>query len=243
MNCALRQNPKILRKSHIIPEFLYAPLYDGKHRATGIHGLGRRGSQYLQKGVADELLCDDCEQFLNDNYEKPFKQYWIDQCPLPKSIGPKGVVVRNIDYSMFKLFHLSILFRASVAATPTFGHVALGPHEQILRKMVLNRDPGTDSDYSILAFVVVDRNGAPLWRLILPPFPSRFQSHRFYMSIFGACSWCYKVSKHPSSLLKQAGLHSDGTLWLVPRRWEELPAIQEISKMLRKLERTMQKKR
>lgn len=53
----------------------------------GINGRGRLGRKFLQKGLREPLLCEGCEQFLNDNYEKPFKRYWFDQKPLPRSLG------------------------------------------------------------------------------------------------------------------------------------------------------------
>ena len=123
MKCALCELDKPLRKSHIVPEFLYAKLYDIKGRAIGIHGQGHLRREFIQKGLREKLLCDDCEQFLNDNYEKYFKEYWFDKNPLPQVIPAEGVLLRNIDYKAFKLFHLSVLFRCGVARHPTYSAV------------------------------------------------------------------------------------------------------------------------
>jgi hypothetical protein len=40
------------------------------------------------------------------------------------------VVIRGLDYSTFKLFHLSVLWRASVSSGPDFASVRLGVHEE-----------------------------------------------------------------------------------------------------------------
>ena len=120
MNCALCERPEPLRNSHIIPELLYSTLYDQGHRMLGINGRGPLGRKILQKGLREPLLCEGCEQFLNDKYEKPFKKYWFDKKPLPNSLRSEGIRLRGIDYATFKLFHLSILFRCSVASSETF---------------------------------------------------------------------------------------------------------------------------
>jgi len=48
MVCRLCQKEKPLVQSHVIPEFLYRPLYDEKHRAVEAK-LVPRGFNYLQK--------------------------------------------------------------------------------------------------------------------------------------------------------------------------------------------------
>lgn len=152
MTCALCEQNRPLRFSHIVPEFVYAPLYDHKHRALGIHGRGRLRREVVQNGVSEPLLCGDCEQFLNDSYEKPFKKYWFDEKPLPKWLGPEGIRLENIDYTTFKLFHLSVLFRCGVAQHAMFAEVKLGPHESALRDLVRSGDPGRPDQYPIFAF-------------------------------------------------------------------------------------------
>jgi hypothetical protein len=61
--CRLCGKPSPLQRSHIIPEFLYRPLYDEKHRISVVKvGSDRIG--YLQKGFTEALLCFGCEQKL-----------------------------------------------------------------------------------------------------------------------------------------------------------------------------------
>ncbi len=62
------------------------------------------------------------------------------------------------DYATFKLFHLSVLFRASVSSLSTFQEVNLGAlHEERIRQMLLNEDPGKDWEYPILGFAVLNK--------------------------------------------------------------------------------------
>ena len=228
---------KPLRNSHIIPEFLYGPLYDGQHRMSGINGRGHLGRKLLQKGLREQLLCDDCEQFLNDNYEKPFKKYWFDSNPLPRWLSPNGVQLKGIDYRTFKLFHLSVLFRCSVAAAPTFSDVDLGPHEGKLRQMITAGNAGQAHEYPIFAFALVDKAGAPNWQILAPPFRARFEGHTVYQTIFGACMWTYGVSRHALPMLRKVALQPSGILWIIPERWESTAYIQDVSKLLRRVAR------
>ena len=40
------------------------------------------------------------------------------------------------------MFHLSLLWRMSVSKHPYFKEVSLGPHEEVLRRMLLEALPG-----------------------------------------------------------------------------------------------------
>lgn len=233
MKCALCELERPLRTSHIVPEFLYADLYDAKGRALGIHGQGHLRRNFIQKGLREKLLCDDCEQFLNDNYEKKFKEYWFDKNPLPKVIPSDGIVLRNIDYGAFKLFHLSILFRCGVAKHPTFSAVCLGPHEDILRTMICNVDPGSINEYPIFAHAVVRKNNVVEKRLISRPVKKRFDGHITYGILFSGCMWYYTASRHRSKTMVEIGLQKGGTMLVIPERWENMSIVQQMGKVLR----------
>src|SRR5262249_36733610 len=160
--CKLCLEDKPLCASHIIPEFLHRDLYDSKHRAREIR-VGRETATYLQKGYREKLLCLGCEQLLNDRYEKPFCQEWrpgtlIPTKPLPDPVyGGAG-----LDYAAIKLCLLSILFRCSVSTLSQFSVVTLGPHQDKLRRMILDGNPGPPGRYKVVGFFAVDRTGTVL---------------------------------------------------------------------------------
>src|SRR3546814_6453061 len=68
------------------------------------------------------------------------------------------VSVTGIDYAQFKLFLLSLLWRAGVAKGRYFERVTLGPHEERLRAMLHDGDPGPFDLYPCI-----------LWGLNLQP--------------------------------------------------------------------------
>lgn len=210
MECKLCLKDRTLRRSHIVPEFLHKPLYDEKHRARRLD-IGAEVPGYLQKGLRELLLCDDCEQLLNDAYEKPFLAEWREGRLLPQRLLPPDIhYVTGVDYATIKLFLLSVLFRAGVSSLGAFAGVTLGPkHEARLRAMVHGRDPGGPTEYPIVGTFTVDDAGTVL-PSVASPVPLRISGHRAYAFMFGGCEWTYFVSGHPVDGARGIGIRPDG---------------------------------
>jgi hypothetical protein len=98
--------------------------------------------------------------------------------------------VPGLDYPIFKLFHLSILWRASVSALDDFAGVTLGPHEERLRKMILTGNPGAITDYRLAASVLLRPNSRTVHTGIIGvPSRQRAGSHSYYSSAYAGCLW------------------------------------------------------
>ncbi|CAA9581807.1 MAG: hypothetical protein AVDCRST_MAG86-3242 [uncultured Truepera sp.] len=151
--CRLCLQERELRNSHIIPEFLYKPTYDDKHRANDI-SVDTSTVKFSQKGLRERLLCGGCEGQLSV-VERYFANVWYDEAVIPRNLdGYKGDTFSvQVDYVKFKLFHLSILWRASISSLPYFSRVNLGPYEENLRQMVLTLNPGQEHQYGIKGWI------------------------------------------------------------------------------------------
>ena len=88
---------------------------------------------------------------------------------LPVHFDSNNITVQGINYPPFKLFHMSILFRASVSKLPTFSLVKRGPHEQELKEMLKSKTPGPPDKYPIFACAVMDRSKTVMHGLITNP--------------------------------------------------------------------------
>ena len=55
MPCALCHEERDIRNSHIIPEFLYEPLYDEKHRLQLLSIIPSQGNSFKQKGLKEHF--------------------------------------------------------------------------------------------------------------------------------------------------------------------------------------------
>lgn len=210
--CRLCQSEGELRFSHILPEFLYKPLYDEKHRLIGLKPEPDPGlnEDLLQKGIREYLLCADCEQHLS-KFERYASQV-LRELP-DASREPAGAVVRvpGIDYARFKLFQLSLLWRAGVSNQASFQGVRLGPHEQRLRQMIRESNPGEPLDYGCV--LIRPRGPEKLDQLIKLPGYLRFLGHNGYDMLLAGMVWIFVVSNHSSRIHEKGSfLTKNGTL-------------------------------
>ena len=236
--CKLCGNDKELRNSHIIPEFLFEKLYNPKHQLLGIHGLGKHGSQFLQKGIREYLFCEACEQHFNEYCEKPFKKQWVDDSPLPDPWDATGIYWIKVDYASFKLFHLSVLFRVGVSSLPTFQEVSLGPHEEKLRKLILTCKPGEWWRYPVFGYAVIHHNTNKLIHMVskaelVQPKKEEFGGRHYYGMMYGGVMWRFYVASHRNPKIEKMALQSDGSMPFIAVPWNEIYVIQEASHALR----------
>ena len=226
--CKLCGEERRLSRSHIIPEFLYAPLYDDKH-VLRQHDRTSGRIQFLQKGVRERLLCAACEALLNDRYEKYFKTAWYDDGALPPRPDFTQVAITGLDYRPSKLFLLSVLWRASVAKQGLFSHVELGPtHERAIRLMILNNDPGGEGLYPF-AVDVLWLNDYVVRGLVLQPVDRRYGHKRVYVFGFGGCIWYFLVGSEALGMFRTLTLRKDGTL---PIMWQNLTKLRLVQEFL-----------
>lgn len=228
----LREQP--LCQSHIIPEFLYASLYNDDGRMMGITGLGGKGWKPVQKGLRDDLLCRDCEALLNERYEIPFQQQWTKRYPLPERAKEGDLVDAQFDYATFKLFHLSILFRAAVSTNAMFSVVELGKHQEILRQMILAGDPGRPDRYPIFATALINGQQEIERRFIAAPTLTRVDGHHVYGFVFDGALWWYSVSSTINRDFVEAGLQPNGRMAFYVTPWHEHAVFQQAANAIRR---------
>jgi len=109
--CIVSISEKVGCFTHLFQNFCYKTMYDSKHRANKLT-IEPYKSKFIQKGYRENLLCEDCEKIIN-KYETYFANVWYEQQKLPKKIVNDRIVLTDLDYTKFKLFHLSVLWRAS----------------------------------------------------------------------------------------------------------------------------------
>jgi len=215
--CALCHKNKELRKSHIIPEFFYKPLYDEKHRLNLFHLTEEQMKKYnhMQKGLREYLLCDDCENQIS-RYENYVSQVFYGGIELLYKNG-NPLRIEGVDYKLFKLFQLSLLFLASISKLEFFKNINLGPHEDKIRKMIIDENPGKKSEYPCTISIPTMRRKALTHDFIYEPEElNKFENHRQYRFILGGCSWIYMVSSHTQMFtFKEFFLDKKGIL-LIP---------------------------
>lgn len=173
-----------------MPELLHTRSYDRLHRVLEIRE-GRPGPRLIQQGFRERLLCGSCEQHLN-RFETYFNNTWFAQVPTRVDVPGRQLQVR-VEYAPFKLFHLSVLWRCSVARGSPFRQVSLGQEEdERLRQMLLRDDPGAFNDWGCLAVCLLSPDTLhPCQGLIMPPLPRGAADRSQYETVFGGAVWHY----------------------------------------------------
>lgn len=143
-----------LCKSHIFPEFLYRDVYDSETGSFHVYSSAPnwRPSE-RRKGIYEALLCRECEDIFR-NWETYACEALFNGLRVQPILTPQLFIVRGIDYKKFKLFLLSLIWRAGVSGRPEFINVKLGTHEARIRQMLVAKNPGEVLDYPAALFVM-----------------------------------------------------------------------------------------
>lgn len=209
------QEKELIKKSHIIPDFMYQDLYDDKHKLILFSPHDYINGQAKQKRASSgdyegNILCNDCDNKLLGGYED-YAAKAIFGGQLPEDERPiltpyrnqHGVEFsgcRNLNYAKFKLFLLSILWRSSISSRKLFTQINLGPHEEVIRQMILNSNPGDVSDYPIFVMTFVNDKKMPN-DVILPPQKRRMSDgHTTYVFPIGGFIYCFYVNSQSHKL-------------------------------------------
>lgn len=226
--CKLCLASSELKYSHIIPEFFYRYMYDEKSRALLVEPE-YLGKTPIQKGSREYMLCLGCEERLNV-YETYVAKLWKKHFP-EKVEG--AIFIMKIDYSLFRLFHLSILWRASVSTLDFFKHVSLGKHEEIIRTMILNNDPGKADQYAFVSRILYTTD-KKIIHTIAQPLQAKKAGFTFYSFSFGGVMWDYMVSVQSCRKFsdKYPFFSEDGKLYLATENIFENERFKTVGKKL-----------
>ena len=236
MACKLCNKDGKLMNSHIIPEFIYKPLYDEKHRFHVLSTYKQKDRPKEQKGIREKMLCSDCEQHIS-RYENYASKVLFDGVPVAVRNEGAGIVISEIDYKLFKLFQLSVLWRASVSEHRMFKDVDLGPHECTIRQMIVSDDPGAEEKYCCVMMGIKSGSDA-MSSFIDQPERRRLNGHIAYRFIFGSIAWIYFVTSHGiPKLLKEFILTESGNVRMAFKEIQDMECIIEFAKDVRRMGR------
>jgi len=169
MKCRLCNEDKQLIKAHIYPAFfyknlgLYSPDLKGQgrvHKAILSDNYFHYNKKGLPEGLYDpNILCQACDNYFNEEFENYaniilFRNSNSTKIKLP-AIETEHVTFTGIDYTMFKLFMLSVFWRASIS--DKFPGIRLCSNdEERLRLMFINKDAKEEDEYGVLLLYLND---------------------------------------------------------------------------------------
>jgi len=140
-----------LINAHIIPKSFWVGLKDGEIAPKLMSNKADTYPKKLPIGVYDKtILCHDCEQKFQTIDEYGQKLLLKDESNQEKLIENGAIVgyrVQNFNYSLLKLFFISILWRASVSSQEFYSKINIGPFEDKAKQMLCTRSRGAMSNY------------------------------------------------------------------------------------------------
>jgi len=154
---------ELIKKSHIIPDFVYrnSGMFDDKHRLKSFSKedlLSSKKPKLEQTGVYDGgILCANCDNVVIGKYEKYASDVIYGKnlseenqikCTDYKDDDVLYSICENIDFKNYRLFLLSILFRASISKDSFFDNVQISKANlEHLRKMIYTGNSGNYNDF------------------------------------------------------------------------------------------------
>jgi len=204
MICQLcKSEKKLIRRSHIIPDFMYEGLFNEKHFIADFDLTGQRDMKLYPNGYYDSnILCENCDNILIGRLESYAKIVLFGGIGKRSNfhkveqevdlLGNKILHVNNIDYKRFKLFLLSVLWRASISKQNVFRHVKLSSHEEIIRRMIFESNPGNEKEYPMGIYLFTPNDICPT-KFITNPFPVGNNDNLSYIFTINGLTINFKI--------------------------------------------------
>ena len=201
---------------------MYKGFYDENHRMLK---ASMRDLTILSKPRTGEydgnILCRKCDnQRIGEleSYAKPVfygggESLSESQIPRFERLNQGGIeftYCENLDYKKFKLFLLSILWRASISSRETFSLITLGSHEETIREMIYSGNPKDTNDYPCMIYSYLNDDSIPV-DLIIQPHPGNKGATQFYKFLISGIFYTYFTSignedvYHPTLPINEKG--------------------------------------
>jgi hypothetical protein len=104
----------------------------------------------------------------------------------------QALLINDVDYTSFKLFAISLIWRAGIAKQDAFKKVQLEKHAERMRQMLLTCDPGDAQLYPCILFML-PKDAPPTFS---PPEALRQKicGYDAYRAIIGGLTWVFVLS-------------------------------------------------
>lgn len=218
MICKLCGEDRKLVKAHIIPEGFFRPLRLGStvpELHSNTNGVFPKKSPI---GVYDKnILCDKCDKYIGlwDDYaHKLLIQNFSEQFAVYERDTKVAYKINDYDYKKLKMFFISVLWRASISSQQFYQRIKIGSHEQIIKEMIINDDPGDPYDYAVSLAKFID----PEVKGMLDPHKTKFDGINYcQFYITGFVLYIKTDKRNPPDFLKELCLKKDPPFWIILR--------------------------
>lgn len=154
--CKLCLRERRLIRAHITPVAFHRQMQgDIKQPPLVISNNSAVHPKRSPGGLYDEnLLCNECEHERFEPWDRYAAECLIhgierDGRPFQPSENI-ALVFDSWDQLKLRMFAISLIWRAAVTDNPVFSSITMGPHEERARQCILQGDPGSPEDFSVV---------------------------------------------------------------------------------------------
>jgi len=217
------EDKALIKKSHIIPNFMYKGLFDQMHKIKYVNLENLSTIKSLSDGLYEgNILCNNCDNVLLGKLETYVSIILYGGNPGKEKIPEfrmtqgkdriKAVDISNIDYTTTKLFLLSILWRSHISSLPFFKDIQLGPYSEKIRKMILTNNAGEEDEMET-AIVYLKHDKSRTFNSVVQPRRLRFNHNAMYVFYINGILYHFNMSQiNKLSLFTKGGVKKDRTM-------------------------------
>ncbi|GBE16555.1 hypothetical protein BMS3Abin15_00376 [bacterium BMS3Abin15] len=222
MKCKLcLRKVDLLKKSHIIPDFMHKEIFDEKHRMIKFTTQTPNSETSVPSSEYESnVLCKKCDNEVIGNLETYVSRVLFGgrvRVATKNYIKPDGLEftqVSGLDYKKFKLFLLSLLWRASISSRSFFGNVNLGPYEDEIREMILKGDPFMSGDFPCI-ITSYRKHNLPK-EIVAEPKKIRLNTNIGYNFLIGGFMYIFKIIKNDKTKwILEAAVNKNGEVKII----------------------------
>ncbi|MCF6271114.1 MAG: hypothetical protein L3J41_15485 [Melioribacteraceae bacterium] len=214
--CKLCNKSEELQNSHIIPNYFFKRL---KRNGSAIQTEVTVGIPNIktQDSWSEYLFCKNCEQHINkfEKYVISFTKHPFNVKSTADSKDNNIVQFSNLDYERFRLFQLSLLFRAAIASGREWATIKLSKtKKEEIRLSILTKKLPDELRYACQMKILWDfKNNTPLDTIVMIPIKKILTRGEIIYFVFGGFAWEFFVPKLSRKTEKDNYfIRTDGTL-------------------------------
>lgn len=233
--CQLCKTNKPLVEAHIIPKWMYIGILVKDYKSLIVNLAGEGRPKRSPSGLYDpNILCSKCDNSILSPLEKYGQQVlcnpdgtFIDFFNHPSIVQNGGLrlaKLKDINYTSFKLFLLSLIWRMHITKLSFFAHVDLGLYAEQMRGALLGTHYVSEDQFEVAILGISD---APelITRLICNPKRIRKGDNTYYIILINGFFFMFNISPRDKlDLIVKSRLRESGHL-TIPLLEDNLAAV------------------
>jgi hypothetical protein len=214
---------QLLTKAHIIPDWMYSGLFDKNHKTAMVDLEEKSPLKRPSTGIYDSnIFCAACDNEILGVLENYGKQTLCDgngfinffQSEIvSQNGGLKSAHIKIDDYTKFKLFLVSLIWKMHLSQNSFFSQVDIGPsHAERLRTKILNHEKISEDEYET-AIIGIAQTPDLITNMISTPRKIKQERNIYYVCLLNGLFFMFNISPEDKmDLIVKSRLRENGQM-------------------------------